>query len=119
MIGHGTSRFLKERLFDCSDPYQIIVCNKCGMITSSQEECTSCLQDKVTTCNMPYATKLLIQELMAMGIKVAIKPKYIIQRILINLCITYKKMIKSIPGFIGYTAWYHIWEEKTTSRIYQ
>jgi len=75
MIGHGTSRFLKERLFDCSDPYQIIVCNKCGMITSSQEECTSCRQDKVTTCNMPYAAKLLVQELMAMGIKIVIKPK--------------------------------------------
>jgi len=75
MIAHGASRFLKESLFDRSDAYQIIVCNKCGMITSSQEECISCSKDKVSTCNIPYAAKLLIQELMAMGIKVVIKPK--------------------------------------------
>ena len=75
MIAHGTSRFLKERLFDCSDPYQIIVCNKCGMITASKDECFACREDKVTSCNMPYAAKLLCQELMAMGIKVSIKPK--------------------------------------------
>lgn len=75
MIAHGASRFLKERLFDCSDPYQIIVCNQCGMITASQNECLACRKDNVTTCNMPYAAKLLVQELMAMGIKVSIKPK--------------------------------------------
>ena len=74
MIAHGASRFLKERLFDCSDPYQIIVCDNCGMIVASQDECTACQKDMVTKCNMPYAAKLLIAELMAMGIKVAIKP---------------------------------------------
>ena len=73
MIAHGASRFLKERLFDCSDPYQIIVCDQCGMITASQDECIACRKDKVTRKNMPYASKLLCQELMAMGIKVAIK----------------------------------------------
>ena len=75
MIGHGVSKFLKERLFDCSDPYQITVCDKCGMIISSNDKCTICRQDRVTICNMPYAAKLLIQELMAMGIKIVIKPK--------------------------------------------
>jgi len=75
MIAHGASRFLKESLFDRSDAYQVIVCNKCGMITSSQEECIACAKDKVTTCNIPYAAKLLTQELMSMGIKIVIKPK--------------------------------------------
>jgi DNA-directed RNA polymerase II subunit RPB2 len=75
MIAHGCSRFLKERLFDCSDPYQIIVCDKCGMITSSTDECSACQKDKVSTVNCPYAAKLMLQELMAMGIKVAIIPK--------------------------------------------
>jgi DNA-directed RNA polymerase II subunit RPB2 len=74
MIAHGASRFLKERLFDCSDPYQIIVCDNCGMIVASQNECISCKTDTVTTCNIPYAAKLLNLELMAMGIKVSIKP---------------------------------------------
>lgn len=75
MIAHGASRFLKERLFDCSDPYQIIVCDQCGMIIASQDECLACQKDNVTKCNMPYAAKLLVHELMAMGIKVVIKPK--------------------------------------------
>ena len=75
LIAHGASRFLKERLFDCSDPYNIIVCNQCGMITSSPDECKSCKIDKVSKVDFPYASKLLIQELQAMGIKVAIKPK--------------------------------------------
>jgi DNA-directed RNA polymerase II subunit RPB2 len=75
IIAHGCSRFLKDRLFDCSDPYHITVCNHCGMMVSSQNECLGCRKDNVTTCNMPYASKLLLQELMAMGIKVVIKPK--------------------------------------------
>lgn len=75
MIGHGNTAFLKERLFTMSDDYTVIVCNKCGMITSSQTECRGCKVDTVTRCNMPYAAKLLIQELMVMGIKVQIKPK--------------------------------------------
>jgi DNA-directed RNA polymerase beta subunit/intein/homing endonuclease len=74
MIAHGASRFLKERLFDCSDPYQIIVCDQCGMITASQSECTSCKKDNITTVNIPYAAKLLVQELQAMSIKVSINP---------------------------------------------
>ena len=75
MIAHGVSYFLKERLFDCSDPYQITVCNQCGMIITSENECTTCKTDRITTCNMPYAAKLLTQELISMGIKVEIKPK--------------------------------------------
>jgi DNA-directed RNA polymerase II subunit RPB2 len=75
IISHGASRFLKERLFDCSDPFQIIVCDKCGQITTSQTECEVCRTDKVTTVNFPYSAKLLKLELEAMGIKMAIKPK--------------------------------------------
>ena len=74
MIAHGASRFLKERLFDCSDPYQIMVCNQCGMMTA-RDECLACKQDNVSIVNFPYASKLLVQELQAMGIKVAIIPK--------------------------------------------
>jgi hypothetical protein len=73
MIAHGASRFLKERLFDCSDPYQITVCDHCGMIISAQNECRSCHKDNVTTVNIPYAAKLLLNELGAMGIKTVIK----------------------------------------------
>ena len=75
MIAHGTSRFLKDRLFDCSDPYTIKICDKCGIISSNKSECKSCKMDNITTCNIPYASKLLIQELIAMGIKISIQTK--------------------------------------------
>ena len=75
MIAHGASAFLKERLFEMSDPYQVIVCNKCGIIVPSKNECKGCEQDLVSKVNLPYASKLLIQELQSMGIKIAIKPK--------------------------------------------
>ena len=75
MIAHGVSAFLKERLFEMSDPYQVIICNKCGIIVPSKTECKGCGEDLVTKVNLPYASKLLIQELQSMSIKIALKPK--------------------------------------------
>lgn len=75
IIAHGASRFLKERLFDQSDPYQIVVCNKCGCIATTQTECKGCQTDQVSRVNMPYASKLIFSELGAMGIKTSIKVK--------------------------------------------
>jgi DNA-directed RNA polymerase II subunit RPB2 len=74
MIAHGCSRFLKERLFDQSDPYNIVVCNSCGNIATTQNLCKVCNNDNVTRVNIPYVSKLLIQELNAMGIKTVITP---------------------------------------------
>lgn len=73
MITHGNSRFLKERLFDMSDPYNVIICDNCGMITAAQDECTTCNKDAVTPVNYPYAAKLLQQELNAMCIKMVLR----------------------------------------------
>jgi DNA-directed RNA polymerase II subunit RPB2 len=75
IIVHGTSRFLKERLYDMSDPYSVIVCKKCGMISASQTDCNMCSNDNVQKIIIPYAAKLLFQELMAMGIKTELIPK--------------------------------------------
>jgi DNA-directed RNA polymerase II subunit RPB2 len=75
VIVHGASRFLKERLFEKSDPYQIYVCNSCGNIATSQTECKVCDTDIISKTNCPFAAKLLIQEIIAMGIKVNIKVK--------------------------------------------
>ena len=74
MISHGVSRFLKERLFDMSDPYKILLCQNCGQIVANDTECHVCKNDKLYLTNIPYACKLLFQELMAMGIKIELIP---------------------------------------------
>jgi DNA-directed RNA polymerase II subunit RPB2 len=73
VIAHGASRFLKERLFDVSDPFQVRVCKKCGIIVSNLEECQACKSNDIVNCNMPYASKLLHTELSALGLKLSIK----------------------------------------------
>lgn len=72
MISHGAARFLKERLFDVSDRYRMHVCNKCGLIAQAnlaehRYECKNCQDTRsIVQVMIPYAAKLLIQELMAM-----------------------------------------------------
>ena len=71
IIAHGASAFLKEKLFTTSDKYQMPVCDKCGLIGwLNMSVCKSC-KDKSGTLHMvdiPYACKLLFQELLAMNI---------------------------------------------------
>lgn len=74
LVAHGVSAFLKERLFDMSDPYQIDVCPKCGQLVNKKNECENCNNDVSVSVNIPYAAKLLFQELMAMSIKIQIFP---------------------------------------------
>lgn len=69
MIAHGASSFLKERLMDMSDPYQMPVCDKCGRIISGTCVCGS----KTSDVQLPYAAKLLFQELGALGLSLRIK----------------------------------------------
>lgn len=75
MISHGVSGFLKERLFDMSDAFAVNLCEKCGHITTTDKECHVCNHDVVKPTSIPYACKLLFQELTAMGIKIALKPE--------------------------------------------
>ena len=75
MIAHGASRFLKERLYDQSDPYNVVICDKCGNFATTQIECKSCKTDNVSKVVMPYVSKLVIQELNSMLIKCKINSK--------------------------------------------
>jgi len=74
MIAHGASYFLKERLMDVSDKYSVYICNDCKMICSGNNkeniyECKKCANyGDFTKIYIPYACKLLFQELMAMSI---------------------------------------------------
>jgi hypothetical protein len=76
MVTHGISAFLKERLYDMSDPYQIMVCSRCGFTgCESGGECKSCGHEYYTQVNMPYSFKMLTQHLQAMGIRMDIVPE--------------------------------------------
>lgn len=75
MISHGTSEFLKDRLFHNSDPYTVVICDMCGEIATTQGECKACNNDQVSKVNMPYVCKLLLQQLNAMCIKTELSVK--------------------------------------------
>ena len=74
MCSHGASRFTKSRMYDVSDKYQVHVCNKCGMIASYNDDlhihhCRTCdNRSDFSFVQIPYACKLLFQELMTMNV---------------------------------------------------
>ena len=86
MIAHGMSKFCRERLYDVSDKYSVYVCKKCGMIASyndgnkNSKYATSAADFSIHKCNtcqnmtdfakvdIPYAYKLLSQELQTINI---------------------------------------------------
>ena len=74
MISHGVSRFLNERLFDMSDKFSVPICIHCGIMPHSETECMMCKKTDVRRVALPYACKLLFQQLMTMGIKIHLHP---------------------------------------------
>jgi DNA-directed RNA polymerase II subunit RPB2 len=74
MISHGASRFTKGRLYDASDKFQVFTCNTCGSIVRYNEKykihyCKICEnRTDFSFVKIPYACKLLFQELITMNI---------------------------------------------------
>ncbi|KAK4551509.1 DNA-dependent RNA polymerase II [Recurvomyces mirabilis] len=75
MIAHGASSFLKERLLDVSDAFRVHVCEICGLMTPVAKlkegtvECRPCRnKTRIAQVIIPYAAKLLFQELAAMNV---------------------------------------------------
>ncbi|KAH3679597.1 hypothetical protein WICMUC_000829 [Wickerhamomyces mucosus] len=75
MIAHGAASFMKERLMEASDAFRVHICGVCGLMSviaklkHNQFECRGCKNKiDIYQIHIPYAAKLLFQELMAMNI---------------------------------------------------
>lgn len=74
IVAHGASSFLKERMLDVSDNFRVFICRKCGLIATANPEkniykCNSCKNNAdINQVRMPYAMKLLLQELLTMNV---------------------------------------------------
>ncbi|BBG96639.1 nuclear RNA polymerase C2 [Prunus dulcis] len=74
LIAYGASMLLYERLMISSDPFEVQVCRVCGLLGYYNHKlktgiCSSCKNgDNISTMKLPYACKLLIQELQSMNI---------------------------------------------------
>ena len=87
-IAHGISRATKERLFEVSDKYSIHICKKCGMVPAYNDgnknksyvnadftihHCRTCdNKTDFALVDMPYAYKLLSQELQTINVAMRI-----------------------------------------------
>lgn len=68
LIAYGASMLLLERLMISSDAFEVDVCSECGLMGYSGW-CHYCLSShNISTLKIPYACKLLFQELLSMNI---------------------------------------------------
>jgi DNA-directed RNA polymerase II subunit RPB2 len=81
MIAHGASAFLKERMMEASDNFEVHVCKGCGLIGVANKarniwNCTGCGNTtEFSQVRIPYAYKLFLQELESMNISSRILPE--------------------------------------------
>ena len=74
VVAHGMAEFTKERLMECSDAFSCYSCKECGLLAVVNPEqniwaCRGCGNStNFGHIHIPYATKLLLQELEAMNI---------------------------------------------------
>jgi len=90
IISHGMTLFLKERMMETADAYETWICGICGLFARrmlkqdnksyvSQNDvfhCPTCRnKTNIHKIRIPYAFKLLLQELQAMSIATRIRVK--------------------------------------------
>lgn len=79
LIRHGVVKFTNERLFDLSDKYIMKICNNCKnyyhvtKIGKDKYICNKCKTIDISIVRLPYAAKLLAQELESMGLNVQLE----------------------------------------------
>jgi DNA-directed RNA polymerase II subunit RPB2 len=70
----GLSEFTKERFMECSDSFPCWICRECGLLAVANPKsniwiCNGCNNTtNFAQIHMPYASKLLLQELESMCI---------------------------------------------------
>ncbi|KAE9372069.1 DNA-directed rna polymeras-like protein III subunit [Stipitochalara longipes BDJ] len=73
LIAYGASQLLLERLMLSSDAHEVDICEVCGLM-GYQGWCQTCKSTRgVTRMTMPYAAKLLVQELLSMNVLVRLR----------------------------------------------
>lgn len=90
IISHGMAKFLKERMLETADAYSCHVCQQCGLFAqrllrrdnkpyATKKDiyyCPACRnKTNISKVRIPYAFKLLIQEMMSMNIAPRIRVK--------------------------------------------
>jgi len=84
LIGHGAAILLKGRLLDESDKSNMLVCEDCGLIgvydrNKDTYYCPICgTNAKISSVVVSYAFKLLIQEMMSLGLACRLRLKEMI-----------------------------------------
>lgn len=94
ILAHGAALFLKDRLLDNSDRFDVPVCAECGFLACRNANtnvrfCVYCNKvasqqrgykvedhfssERIRTLTVPYAFKLLLSEMLAMGVRMSIK----------------------------------------------
>ncbi len=76
MLAQGVSSVIKDRLMEQSDRYKCWVCKVCGLIATYNKEtnikeCVVCCvegDEFIFQIEIPYATKLVIQELIGINV---------------------------------------------------
>jgi len=77
LASHGATSVLLDRLLHCSDKYETQMCRNCGRLgtlrANGECTCSAHLSQSVGTVRIPYAAKLLLQELQGMSISTELK----------------------------------------------
>jgi len=81
ILAQGCSGFVRDRLMEQSDDYRMWVCSVCGIPvvvdkSGRQHECPLCNSNEASSIRIPFATKLLTQELATANIvtRMVVKP---------------------------------------------
>ena len=79
LLSQGVAAFIKERLLDYSDNFQLFVCKKCGMpaLNNIKTGVSRCFNSECSgepcPVRVPFAFNLMLQELNAVGIALRLR----------------------------------------------